>query len=98
MYAAEIERLLRDCQVRNLRVVFDVLHPDGKSVRVELTMPEGGLLFSSGRKFPGVFIEDVWSVPGQLVLRLDLLPKPTLERGREAVIRILRDTGEEAKG
>lgn len=90
--AAAMENLLGNSpKVRNFKAAFDVELPDGTTVPFELTMPDGALRAEMGREVPEHFHlrGDLWDA-GRFVIHLLLYPKPTLERGKEAVIRVVR--------
>lgn len=91
--AAQIEHMLAQARIRNLKAVFEVENPDGTVIPFEVTLPAGELRMDSGRLLEGGFYgKDVSPLHyGRLVVRFNLLPDPTLHPAKQMVIKVGRE-------
>jgi hypothetical protein len=90
--AAQIEHMLAQARIRDLKVTFEVENPDGTAIPFEVTLPAGELRMDSGRLLEGGFYDkDVSPIHyGRVVVRLALLPDMSLDPARQLVIRVAR--------
>lgn len=86
--AIRAEHLLRSRPVRNFKAEWDVEMPDGTTRHMQLTMPRGRMKQEQGTAIEtSEFISDAlfnpWTM-GQAVIRMDLLPAPSLKEEDQA--------------